>query len=148
MARDVLFRTLQLGIAVGVLIGGLIFAARGALPRLFSSDPRVHAIASRTLPVLGFMMVIGPSTAIASDCQCLVDVEKIADGCGDLAANRCNGSCHGRRAARGLRNDLGCSGVHPELVCRSHQSADRPTGVSDVPLRAMGVYEGMWLIAC
>lgn len=57
MARDVLFRTLQLGIVVGCLIGGSIYAARYRLPLLFSSDPRVQTIAAGTLPLLSVMMV-------------------------------------------------------------------------------------------
>lgn len=57
MARDVLFRTLQLGSAVGMLIGGTIYLARFNLPLLFSSDPMVQRIAARTLPLLSVMMV-------------------------------------------------------------------------------------------
>ncbi len=57
MARDVLFRTLQLGVVVGTLIGGSIWLARFRLPLLFSSDPKVQAIAAGTLPLLSVFMV-------------------------------------------------------------------------------------------
>ena len=57
MARDVLFRTLQLGIVVGGIIGGSIWLARFRLPLLFSSDPKVQAIAAGTLPLLSIFMV-------------------------------------------------------------------------------------------
>lgn len=57
MARDVLFRTLQWGIVVGIVIGSSIFLARYRLPLLFSSDPSVKHIAANTLPLLSVMMV-------------------------------------------------------------------------------------------
>ena len=57
-ARDVLLRTVQLGLLVGAAVGGLIFCCRGTLPIMFSSDPAVRATAARALPVLAVFMVI------------------------------------------------------------------------------------------
>ena len=57
-ARDVLLRTVQLGLLVGAAVGSLIFCCRGTLPILFSSDPAVRATAARALPVLAVFMVI------------------------------------------------------------------------------------------
>jgi len=64
MARDVLFRTLQLGVAVGLLIGVAIYFARHKLPHLFSSDPRVQSIAARALPLLAVFMPIDAIAAV------------------------------------------------------------------------------------
>ena len=57
MARDVLFRTMQLGVAAGLVIGVAIYCARHRLPLLFSSDPRVQNIAGGALPLLAAFMV-------------------------------------------------------------------------------------------
>jgi Na+-driven multidrug efflux pump len=57
MAREVLMRILQLGLVVGLGVGGLMLVGSGTLPALFTSDSRVVAVAQAVMPVLALYMV-------------------------------------------------------------------------------------------
>lgn len=56
-ARAVLLRILQIGSAVGVTVGVVAFAARTAVPAVFTSDVLVSAEVQRVLPMIALFMV-------------------------------------------------------------------------------------------
>ena len=59
-ARAVLLRILQIGAAVGVTVGVVAFAARTAVPAVFTQDVRVSAEVQRVLPFIAVFMVRAP----------------------------------------------------------------------------------------
>ena len=57
MARQVLWRILQLGLAVGLVMAVVLSATKSLIPSLFSQDPRVHAMALSCMPFVALCMV-------------------------------------------------------------------------------------------
>ena len=57
VARDVLVRVVQIGLAIGLGMMLLIFNCRLSIPRIFSQDPAVVKIAANTLVVIAFYLV-------------------------------------------------------------------------------------------
>ena len=56
-ARAVLLRILQIGVAVGLAVGVVAFAARSAVPAIFTQDTTVCAEVQRVLPMIALFMV-------------------------------------------------------------------------------------------
>lgn len=56
-ARAVLLRILQIGAAVGLAVGVVAFAARSAVPAIFTQDVTVSAQVQRVLPMIAMFMV-------------------------------------------------------------------------------------------
>lgn len=56
-ARGVLLRILQIGAAVGLTVGVVAFAARTAVPAIFTQDVFVCAEVQRVLPMVALFMV-------------------------------------------------------------------------------------------
>ena len=74
-ARAVLLRIIQIGIAVGVTVGLAAFAARTAVPAIFTQDVLVSTQVQRVLPMIalfmvGFIFTVSVQTlhAFPSDC--------------------------------------------------------------------------------
>lgn len=56
-ARAVLLRILQIGTAVGLVVGVVAFAAKSAVPAVFTQDVTVSAEVQRVLPMIAMFMV-------------------------------------------------------------------------------------------
>lgn len=52
-----LLRILQIGAAVGVTVGAVAFAAKSAVPAVFTQDAQVSAQVQRVLPMIALWMV-------------------------------------------------------------------------------------------
>ncbi|KAL3150527.1 hypothetical protein ABBQ32_000344 [Trebouxia sp. C0010 RCD-2024] len=63
-ARGVLLRILQIGAAVGLTVGVVAFAARTAVPAIFTQDVFVCAEVQRVLPMVALFMPMDASAAI------------------------------------------------------------------------------------
>ena len=57
MARQVLWRILQLGLAVGLVMALVLSVSKSLIPSLFSQDPGVHKMALSCMPFLALCMV-------------------------------------------------------------------------------------------
>ena len=56
-ARGVLLRILQIGAAIGVTVGLVVFGAKSAVPAIFTQNALVSAEVQRVLPVMALWMV-------------------------------------------------------------------------------------------
>ena len=59
MARQVLWRILQLGLAVGLVMAVVLSFSKSMIPSLFSQDPSVHKMALSCMPFVALCMVRG-----------------------------------------------------------------------------------------
>ena len=57
MARQVLWRILQLGLAVGLVMAVVLSFSKSLIPSLFSQDPMVHQMALSCMPFVAMSMV-------------------------------------------------------------------------------------------
>lgn len=79
-ARAVLLRILQIGAAVGLAVGVLAFAARSAVPAIFTQDVNVSDQVQRVLPMIAlFMVSMGmqgiPSSSYVFSFVCIEDFD-------------------------------------------------------------------------
>lgn len=70
-ARAILLRILQIGAAVGLTVGVVAFAARTAVPAVFTQDVQVSAEVQRVLPMVALFMVSAQITRSFS-CQTVI----------------------------------------------------------------------------
>ena len=63
MARQVLWRILQLGLAVGLVMAVVLSFSKSMIPSLFSQDPSVHKMALSCMPFVALCMVSGEGPA-------------------------------------------------------------------------------------
>ena len=64
VARAMLLRILQIALLLSFFLMAGLYLGRSAVPRIFTEDPAVIAIAERVFPILAVFMV----SALLSDC--------------------------------------------------------------------------------
>lgn len=78
-ARAVLLRILQIGTAVGLIVGVVAFAAKSAVPAVFTQDVTVSTEVQRVLPMIAmFMVSVGRLSVGRLETQCLTQKQSLS----------------------------------------------------------------------